>query len=153
MHSKISISVKAMTATALLSAATGASAAYPKSMEVGIELWNHANTELALASASWMPKNADLSVYTVPANVRTSAAQIVLNNARNDSATFRLRGGDKTCEFKLAHEVTFSWISINPAPQKSASAASVGKVAAECGASVVSGADSMKTYTVRFVMK
>ena len=140
-------------AIAMMVFAVSAQAAYPKNIQLNIEMWNQSGTDLALSAASWFAANADYTGYGFSANAPTATVSLTLKNPRNDSASFRASGDGKVCEFKATHAVTFSWVSINPAPEKSASGRSIGKVPAECIASVIKGTNSMKAYSVRFVMK
>ena len=133
--------------------APAANAAYPSKMDVTVELWSGVAEPLSLTSASWIPPGTDLSSYVIPADHPTVSLALTLANPRNDSASFRLGSEGKECEFKLGHEAKFQWFSVNPAPEKSASARSVGQVAVGCSASVIKGTDSSSAYTVRFVMK
>lgn len=128
-------------------------AAYPKSIQLNMQMWNQTGIDLALSAASWAPANADYSAYGFSAKEPTAAVSITLKKPRNDSASFRVSGEGKICEFKAAHETAFDWFSLNPAPRKSATGKSVGNVQAECTATVIKGTNSMKAYTVRFVMK
>ncbi|HEY0289988.1 MAG TPA: hypothetical protein VGC62_23775 [Pseudomonas sp.] len=138
---------------ALIFLAPYAKAAYPKNMAVSVDVWNNAKQDVSLTSASWFPAGTDLSQYVIPADYPNASFLITLNNSRNDFANFRLRSEGKECEFRIAHEVKFQWFSINPVPAKTASARSVGRVPAECSASVIKGAQSLAAYTVRVGMK
>jgi hypothetical protein len=133
--------------------AASAQAAYPKSIQLNIQMWNQTGMDLALSAASWAPTDTDYSAYGFSAKEPTASVSITLKKPRNDSASFRVSGEGKICEFRAAHETTFDWFSLNPAPQKSATGKSVGTVPAECTATVIKGTNAMKAYSVRFVMK
>lgn len=137
----------------MMVAAVSAQAAYPSKIQLNIEMWNQSGTNLALVWASWASANADYTGYGFSADAPTASVSIPLKNPRNDAASFRVSGEGKVCEFRAAHSVTFSWVSITPAPEKSATGTSIGKVPAECIASVIKGTNSMQAYSVRFVMK
>lgn len=153
MKNMLTCMTRSIAAIAMMVMAASAQAAYPKTIQLNMELWNQSGTDLALSASSWLPANTDYTGYGFSANAPTTAASLTLKNPRNDFASFRVSGEGKVCEFKAAHAVTFSWVSINPAPEKSATGASVGEVPAECIASVIKGTNSMKAYSVRFVMK
>jgi hypothetical protein len=153
MKSKMTCITGSIAATALMVAAVSAQAAYPKTIQLNMEMWNQSGEDLALVAASWAPANTDYTGYGFAADDPTAAVSIALKNPRNDAASFRVSGAGKACEFRAAHEVTFSWVSITPAPEKSATGRSIGKVPAECIASVIKGTNSMQAYSVRFVMK
>lgn len=140
-------------AIAMMVAAASAQAAYPNKIQLNMEMWNQTGIDLALVSASWAPANADYTGYGFSADAPTASVSIPLKNPRNDSASFRVSGEGKTCEFTAAHSVTFSWVSITPAPEKSATGRSIGTIPAQCLASVTKGTNSMQAYSVRFVMK
>lgn len=140
-------------AVAIMVVAVSAQAAYPKKIQLNIEMWNESGIDLALVWASWAKANTDYTGYGFSADAPTASVSIPLKNPRNDSASFRVSGEGKTCEFTAAHSVTFSWVSITPAPEKSATGRSIGTVPAECIASVTKGTNSMQAYSVRFVMK
>lgn len=142
----------AVLAIALILAPT-VNAAYPDKMDVKVEIWNGLAQPLSLTAVSWLAPGTDLSPYVIPADHPTVSLALTLADSRNDSATLRLRSEGKECEFKLGHEAKFQWFSVNPAPEKSASARSVGQVAVGCSASVIKGTNSLSGYTVRFVMK
>lgn len=145
--------IRSTAAITMMVAAVSAQAAYPKNIQLNIEMWNQSGIDLALVSASWAPANADYTGYGLSAAEPTASVSIPLQNPRNDSASFRVSGEGKICEFTAAHSVTFRWVSITPAPEKSATGTSIGKVPAECIASVTKGTNSMQAYSVRFVMK
>ena len=133
---------------------TSAHAAYPAKMHVVIEVENQAAQDLHMIHASWDRQGAQLSSRLIPAQQSGTTINLTFGNPRSGSATFRYASAEgKSCEFKLAHEVRFSWFSLNPAPEKSASARSIGAVAAECLGAVTRGAEAMGSYTVRFSMK
>ena len=129
-----------------------AQAAYPRQMAVTVEMWNNTDADLYLASASWLPADADLADYVMSGDLRNASFGITLKNPRNDLATYRMKDGSRVCEFKLGHEKTFSWFGMSPAPDKFASARSVGAAPATCSASVIKGHKSMGAYTVRVKM-
>jgi hypothetical protein len=129
-----------------------AQAAYPKQMAVKVEMWNDTDADLYLVSASWLPPGTDLSNYVMPGDLRNATFGFSLKNPRNDSATYRMQDGARVCEFNLGHEKTFSWLGVNPAPDKFASARSVGTSPATCSASVIRGLKSLGAYTVRVKM-
>lgn len=153
MKNRLTCCTRAIAAIAMMAAAVSAQAAYPSKIQLNIEMWNQSGVDLALVSASWAPANTDYTGYGFAADAPTAAVSVPLKNPRNDSATFRVSGEGKICEFTAAHSVTFSWVSISPAPEKSATGRSIGKVPAECIASVTKGTNSMQAYSVRFVMK
>lgn len=153
MKSKLTCATSSISAVAMMLMAATAQAAYPKNIQLDMEMWNQTGIDLALMTASWAAANADYTGYGFSAGAPTTAVTLTLKNPRNDFASFRVGGDGKVCEFKAAHAVTFSWVSISPAPEKSATGTSVGTVAAECIASVIKGTNSMKAYAVRFVMK
>ncbi len=144
---------RTIAAIAMMVAAASAQAAYPKKIQLNMEMWNQTGIDLALVWASWAKPNADYTGYGFAADDPTASVSIPLKNPRNDSASFRVSGEGKICEFRAAHAVTFSWVSITPAPEKSATGRSIGTVPAECTASVTKGTNSMQAYSVRFVMK
>ncbi|TDV55514.1 hypothetical protein EC919_10357 [Pseudomonas graminis] len=145
--------LRSLAVITMMVASVTVQAAYPKNIQLNIEMWNQSGIDLALVSASWAPANADYTGYGFAADAPTASVSIPLKNPRNDSASFRVSGEGKVCEFTAAHSVTFSWVSITPAPEKSATGRSIGKVPAECIASVTKGTNSMQAYSVRFVMK
>lgn len=144
---------RTLVATAMMVAAVSAQAAYPKNIQLTIEMWNQSGIDLALVAASWAPAHADYTGYGFAADAPTASVSLPLKNPRNDSASFRVSGNGKICEFRAAHAVMFGWVSITPAPEKSATGRSIGTVPAECVASVTKGTNSMQAYSVRFVMK
>lgn len=127
-------------------------AGYPEKMAVTVEMWNDTDADLYLASATWLAPGTDLSGYVMSGSLRNASFGVTLNNPRNDSATYRMKDGARVCEFKLGHEKTFSWFGISPAPDKFASARSVGTLPASCSASVIKGHKSMEAYSVRVKM-
>jgi hypothetical protein len=127
-------------------------AAYPKKMNVTVELWNDLRADLGVISATWVPVGTDLSDSVVPGNANTGSFALTLNNPMNDSAVFVLKAGERQCTFTLGHEKVFSWFSLNPAPDKFASGRSTGTTPARCKASVIKGLKSMEAYTVRVRM-
>lgn len=145
--------IKCLCVAMVMALVPHANAAYPNKMNVKVEVWNSVGEELALTHASWLPLGTDLSPYVIPADLGNAEFSITLGNARNDSAAFRLSSAGKVCEFKMSHEATFSWLSIRPTPEKSASSKSVGQVPVECRASVIQGTNSLSEYTVRVVMR
>lgn len=153
MKTGLTCITRTIAAVALMAAALPALAAYPTKIQLNIELWNQSGNDLALLWASWAPANADYTGYGFSADEPTAAVSITLKNPRNDFARFRVSGEGKACEFTATHSVTFSWVSITAAPEKSATGRSIGKVPAECIASVTKGTNSMQAYSVRFVMK
>ena len=129
-------------------------AAYPKSTKVAVEVWNDEAQNLQMTYASWKPQATDLSTYHIQAENSGIGFSVTLANPRNDSGKMRYAAaGGKKCEFTFSHKATFSWIGISPAPEKFATARSVGTAPAECGAAVTQGTNSMERYTVRFSMK
>lgn len=144
---------RTIAAIAMMVAAASAQAAYPNKIQLNMEMWNQTGIDLALVWSSWAKPNADYTGYGFSADAPTASVSIPLKNPRNDSASFRVSGEGKTCEFTAAHSVTFSWVSITPAPEKSATGRSLGTVPAACIASVTKGTNSMQAYSVRFVMK
>lgn len=131
-----------------------AQAAYPKSVKVTVEVWNDEAQDLHMTYASWRAQGSDSSDYLIHAYQTGKGFNVTLNDPRNDEGTLRYATtSGKKCEFKFAHKATFKWFSISPAPEKSATAKSIGTVPAECGASVTKGTNSMESYTVRFSMK
>jgi len=129
-------------------------AAYPKSIKVAVEVWNDEVQNLQMTYASWKPQGTGLSTYHIQPENSGKGFSVTLGNPRSDSATMRYAAaGGKKCEFTFSHKATFSWIGISPAPEKFATAKSVGTASAECGASVTKGTNSMESYTVRFSMK
>ncbi|WP_296257879.1 MULTISPECIES: hypothetical protein [unclassified Pseudomonas] len=129
-----------------------AQAAYPKKMDVTVEMWNDSGADLYLVAASWLPLRTDFSGAVMPHDFPTTSFGLALKNPRNDRALMRMRDGARECEFTLGHKATFSWFSLDPSPEKFASARSSGAVAAQCSASVIKGRRSMTAYTVRFKM-
>ena len=142
----------AMLLTGALAIAPLTYAGYPNKMAVTIEMWNDIDADLYLASATWLPPGTDLAGYVMPGDLLNASFGMTLHNPRNDSANFRMKDGARVCEFNLGHEKTFSWFGISPAPDKFASAQSVGTMPASCSASVIKGHKSMEAYTVRVKM-
>lgn len=129
-------------------------AAYPKTMKVSVEVWNDKEQDIHMTYASWEPKGASLSSYFIPAQNSGRAIDVTLDNPRNDAAVFRYANTEgQKCEFRMSHKVVFRWIGVNPAPEKTATAKSIGTVPAECSAAVTKSTDSMSSYTVKFSMK
>ncbi|WP_268799616.1 hypothetical protein [Pseudomonas huanghezhanensis] len=142
-----------MFVASLLILAPVASAASPTEMAVNVEVWNGTGEDLSLSGASWLAPGTDLSPYVIPGDSENASFFVTQGNPKKDSAAFRLRSDEKVCEFKLGHEARFQWMPVNPAPEKTASAKSVGSVQVKCGASVIKGTDSLSAYTVRVVMQ
>jgi hypothetical protein len=153
MQNALTCFTRTIAAIAMMVAAVSAQAAYPKNIHLTMEMWNQTGIDLALVSASWAPANADYTRYGIPADAPAASLSIPLKDPRNDSASFRVSGEGKVCVFRAAHSVPFSWFSINPAPEKPATGKSIGKVPAECIASMTKGTNSMTAYSVGFVMK
>jgi hypothetical protein len=133
---------------------SSAHAATPTSMRVAAEVINDAAQDLHMTFASWDRQGTELSSRLIPAHQSGTITKLTFGNPRNGAATFRYATVEgKSCEFKLAHMARFSWFSLNPAPEKSASARSIGAVQAECRGVVTAGSESLGSYTVRFSMK
>lgn len=129
-------------------------AAYPKTMEVKVEVWKDVQQQLTMNHASWIRNSASLNDYTIVAENAGVKFGLTLNNPRTDSATFRYASEDgKVCEFRMAHEPEFSWFGFKPKIAKSATAKSIGTASAQCDARVTAGTESLSSYSVRFSMK
>jgi hypothetical protein len=59
MQNALTCFTRTIAAIAMMVAAVSAQAAYPKNIELTMEMWNQAGIDLALVSASWAPANAD----------------------------------------------------------------------------------------------
>lgn len=141
-------------ALAAISTLPGVHAAYPKTMEVVVEVWNDGHQNLNMTHASWIRDSAIRDEYVLRAEDGGRRFDVTLNNPRNDSATFRYASEDgKVCEFRMAHEPEFSWFGIKPKIAKSATGKSVGTASAQCDARVTAGTESLSRYSVRFSMK
>lgn len=139
---------------AFITALPVAQAAYPKTMEVIVEVWNDGRQHLHMTHASWIPDAVRRDDYQIDAEHGGRLFDVTLRNPRNDAATFRYGTEDgKVCQFKMGHEARFSWFGLNPTPSKTATAKSVGTVAAQCHARVTKGINSLESYSVRFSMK
>lgn len=146
------INTRAMLLLLAMVLAPWAQAAYPKKMNVTVELWNDLRADLGFVSATWVPVGTDLSDSVMPGNADTGSFALTLNNPMNDSAAFVLKAGERQCTFSLGHEKVFSWFGLNPAPDKFASGRSTGATLVRCRASVIKGLKSMQAYTVRVRM-
>lgn len=141
-------------ALAAISTLPGVHAAYPKTMEVLVEVWNDGHQNLSMTHASWIRDSAIRDEYMLRGEDGGRRFDVTLNNPRNDSATFRYASEDgKVCEFRMGHETKFSWFGIKPNIAKSASGQSVGTASAQCDARVTAGTESLSSYSVRFSMK
>ncbi len=138
---------------ASLAVANSAHAAYPTEMELTVEFWNDTANDLQLNSASWFAPGTDLSPYTLSADDKNYTFKLTLKDPRDDAAHFSVRSGDKLCAFTMSHKKTFSWISINLAPEKFATARSMGATPAECSAAIIKGGNSLAAYTARLRIK
>lgn len=139
-----------MAAIALLPAAH---AAYPTSIQVIADVYNSGGQDMTMTSSNWLDDASELADYAIAADQGGRRFDVILNPG-NDSAQFSYATGDgKVCKFTMSHETVFSWIGLKPAPQKKATAQSVGSIAAQCSASVTGGQESLSSYSVKFSMQ
>lgn len=123
-----------------------------RKMNVSVEVLNEAGQDLYMTSADFYRAGMDLSRHRVPVGSLLSFG-VQLDNLSSDVGVFKMKSGDKACEFKMEHKSTFRWFSVKVAPEKFAIARSVGKVAAQCQGAVIRGEGSFGSYAVRFTMK